>query len=88
MRCDEATMSTHRIVASRRKWHSCPHCLHLFAWSGAQPAKCPACDATFDPYAGAYNEGYYRCACSESPLSLLATIRNGARLSERLVAIE
>lgn len=66
----------------------CPHCLHLFAWSGAQPAKCPACDATFDPYAGAYNEGYYRCACSESPLSLLATIRNGARLSERLVAIE
>ncbi|MCL6536853.1 MAG: DUF1156 domain-containing protein [Armatimonadetes bacterium] len=66
----------------------CPHCLHLFVWSGAQPAKCPACDATFDPYAGAYNEGYYRCACSESPLSLLATIRNGARLSERLVAIE
>jgi putative DNA methylase len=66
----------------------CPHCLHLFAWSGAQPAKCPACDATFDPYEGAYNEGYYRCACSESPLSLLATIRNGARLSERLVAIE
>jgi putative DNA methylase len=66
----------------------CPHCLHLFAWSGAQPAKCPACDATFDPYEGAYNEGYYRCTCSESPLSLLATIRNGARLSERLVAIE
>jgi putative DNA methylase len=66
----------------------CPHCLHLFAWSGAQPAKCPACDATFDPYEGAYNEGYYRCACSESPLSLLETLRNGARLSERLVAIE
>jgi putative DNA methylase len=62
--------------------------LHLFAWSGAQPAKCPACDATFDPYEGAYNEGYYRCTCSESPLSLLATIRNGARLSERLIAIE
>ena len=66
----------------------CPQCLHLFAWSGAQPAACPACGATFNPREGAYNEGYYRCACSEKPISLLETIRNGARLSERLVAIE
>jgi len=100
LRCGQMTMLHKRCLlneglsrncplsASNPATVFCPHCLHLFAWSGVQPAKCPACGATFDPRKGAYNEGYYRCACSESPISLLATIRNGARLSERLVAIE
>jgi putative DNA methylase len=76
------------VSASNPATVFCPECLCLFAWSGGQPAKCPHCGATFNPREGNYDEGYYRCTCRETPLSLLDTIRNGARLSEQLVAIE
>lgn len=67
----------------------CPACLQLFVWSGEQPAVCPHCRHPFDPYQGAYDEGYYECLhCGTKPLSLLGTIRAGATLQEMLVAME
>jgi putative DNA methylase len=67
----------------------CPTCRALFSWTGEQPACCPVCYHRFDPYAGAYNEGFYSCThCEAGLLSLLDTIRAGASLQDRLVAIE
>lgn len=66
----------------------CPRCLNLMHWDGKLPARCPHCRTEFDPYRGVYNQGYYRCECANEPVSLLDTIRRGARLGERLVALE
>jgi len=67
----------------------CPACLKLFLWSGEQPAACPSCQHRFNPYSGAYDEGFYNCAaCGANTLALLDTIRAGAVLKERLVAVE
>lgn len=66
----------------------CPHCLNLFQWGGEQFATCPACQTCFDPYSGTYDKGSYQCACRANKISLLETIRQGAQLTEYLVAIE
>jgi len=66
----------------------CPRCLNLLQWGGSVPAKCPHCGNRFDPRSGNYNQGYYRCNCANEPISLLETIRNGAKLGDLLVALE
>ncbi|GIV10243.1 MAG: DNA methylase [Fimbriimonadales bacterium] len=66
----------------------CPQCLNLFQWGGHVPAKCPHCGNLFNPREGNYNQGYYRCGCSDEPISLLETIRNGMTLNELPVALE
>lgn len=66
----------------------CAHCLNLMQWNGKLFARCPHCLLEFNPYEGNYNQGYYRCECAAEPISLLETIRSGARLQERLIAFE
>lgn len=67
----------------------CPSCLSLFEWGGGQFANCPACGEQFDPYSGYYDEGFYQCPhCGAQDISLLETIRAGAKLREVLIAIE
>ncbi len=67
----------------------CPSCSAIFLWDSKQPAVCPNCQHRFDPYQSTYNQGLYSCPhCGGDSLSLLETLRRGAKLSETLVAIE
>lgn len=67
----------------------CPKCLNLFLWSDEPIAYCPSCQYRFDPREGAYDGGLYACIhCGTDNISLLDTIRAGASLEEKLIAIE
>ena len=66
----------------------CPDCKSIFLWGGEGEAHCPECKHHFAPYEGTYDQGKYRCPSCETPQNLLDTLRDGARLSDRPVAIE
>jgi len=67
----------------------CPSCYALNEWHGEATCTCQACNATFDPRRGTYDNGYYSCPhCGRERIPLVQTMRAGQRLRERLVAIE
>lgn len=67
----------------------CPTCFHLNEWHGKGGCTCEACQTTFNPETGSYNQGYFSCAhCGHSQIALVEVMRAGKKLKEKLVAIE
>jgi len=66
----------------------CPYCYDLNLWDGKGEAHCSSCGKSFDPRHGTYNQGMFVCLHCGQRGNLLATLRRGQRLQDRLVAIE